>query len=460
MPPPIPAAHPALFSSDPPPLPAAAVPKDNAAAPAAADQHALHFLTEVYGHDNMPAVMSGALYAYLERPTLRNARRMLRDYGIAAPLEQLARRQQQQQQQQQQRGGTSSNPSAVTPALFKELLAYDTLHDLIKSNDRVTLWDWFKQMLPADVPSELRNAFLFGTNTFTQQVAQHLQKKAAVHTFTYNAETPEALSVDVALAKRLARLPASSRDTLDLVTDNVVAGLPAGPDGTYGRATLAALAFGFLQILLIQLSRRGLLPATCRRFRIYDGLFMKLDGGTYVARFLRHFLQSLKRNTRLAAEVRQIDLTDPTARVPVRFNALFGAHAEIVESAEDHGLTVHLDGVAYPIVPTTNADGRDGVVYPHTKAVFLQHVRQAIALRRDDDAALRRLSRLNFLRDAFKAELAVRHDAFFLTHDRLAYLYYRLLGGKKGFLLIVRTTPGATPDDPTRLPDVRYEVLL
>jgi hypothetical protein len=42
---------------------------------------------------------------------------------------------------------------------------------------------------------------------------------------------------------------------------------------------------------------------------------------------------------------------------------------------------------------------------------------------------------LNFLRDAFKAEIALQRDALYLTHDRLAYLYYRMLGGRKGALL-------------------------
>jgi hypothetical protein len=84
-------------------------------------------------------------------------------------------------------------------------------------------------------------------------------------------------------------------------------------------------------------------------------------------------------------------------------------------------------------------------VYPQTKYDFYRSVKRAVvgaAAAATTDAALRRLGLLHFLRDAYKAEMAVQHDAFFMTHDRLSYLYYRMLGGTRGFLLTVHVHTG------------------
>ena len=42
---------------------------------------------------------------------------------------------------------------------------------------------------------------------------------------------------------------------------------------------------------------------------------------------------------------------------------------------------------------------------------------------------------LNFLRDAFKADVAVAEDCVYITHDRLAFVYYKMIGGTRGFLI-------------------------
>jgi hypothetical protein len=52
---------------------------------------------------------------------------------------------------------------------------------------------------------------------------------------------------------------------------------------------------------------------------------------------------------------------------------------------------------------------------------------------------------LNFLRDAFKADVALETDSVFVTHDRLAFIYYKLIGGKQGFLISVNVSQASRP---------------
>jgi hypothetical protein len=78
----------------------------------------------------------------------------------------------------------------------------------------------------------------------------------------------------------------------------------------------------------------------------------------------------------------------------------------------------------YPI----NMNGLNNEVsYPHTKEAFYQHI--------IDNPGNKDLWYLNFLRDVFKADVALEHDFIYITHDLLAFIYYKFIGGTKGFLL-------------------------
>jgi hypothetical protein len=70
----------------------------------------------------------------------------------------------------------------------------------------------------------------------------------------------------------------------------------------------------------------------------------------------------------------------------------------------------------------------ESVVYPHSK----QELRQIVLAKKKESQDL---WYLNFLRDCIKAEVAIEKDAIFMTHDRLAHLYYKLICGKCGFLI-------------------------
>jgi len=75
----------------------------------------------------------------------------------------------------------------------------------------------------------------------------------------------------------------------------------------------------------------------------------------------------------------------------------------------------------------------EDVVYPHNKRSFLglveKHKKESLDL-----------LYLNFLRDCIKAEVALQQSCVYITHDRLAYLYYKVIGGESGFLLTVEDT--------------------
>jgi len=67
------------------------------------------------------------------------------------------------------------------------------------------------------------------------------------------------------------------------------------------------------------------------------------------------------------------------------------------------------------------------IVFPHSKDELYNYFK--------NDPSNKDLWHLNFLRDAFKADVAVETNSIYMTHDRLALTYYKLIGGKQGFLI-------------------------
>jgi hypothetical protein len=87
------------------------------------------------------------------------------------------------------------------------------------------------------------------------------------------------------------------------------------------------------------------------------------------------------------------------------------------------------------------------IVYPHAKRQFFQHVK--------NNPKNKDIWYLNFLRDAFKADVAIETNAVFITHDRLAFTYYKMIGGKHGFLVTVDVSV-----DAHQTQDCKYDVVF
>jgi hypothetical protein len=467
MPPPtpLPALGPPLFSSHDPP--------SKTAGPNAWD-----VLCDAHGFDDLPSSLSSTLMFYIERPTLRRAHIVLRSYGIAMPPPQMLAA--------LAAGGDGPAappvlPAAAAAALFEELRVYDTLNDLIcrPSKTAEAIWAQHQKDLPPDAPPTLRADFLDSDefDAFAQTAAAHLQRKAGIRLTSLTLPEGDAgdgtgAQEDLAAARHPTTRHSDAADSaaadaddglpLDVVMDGVIPAFPDNNECNAGHLVLAGVSFAFLHVLFVQLSRRRLLPPSCRRLRLFDGFFLQLAHRSYIKHFLGAYLRSLQQFTGLAVRIEQLDLNAPSARVPVRFNALFGTRVALGMPTRGQAC-VFMDGVAYPLVQrvpeavsaaedanlppydwfSADASSVERTVYPQTKYDFYRSVKRALATESPaSPAALRRLGLLHFLRDAYKAEMALQHGAFFMTHDRLSYLYYRMLGGTRGFLLTVHVHTG------------------
>jgi hypothetical protein len=429
----------------------------------------VRLFTESFDLDGVtPAVVHGRpLFAYLASPTQRHARRVLRAYGIPEPLRPArpARPAPPRRRpapappppppsSETQTGGAprivpTSPATPATPAhVSRDLVRLDTLHDLLgdlhPTLRSYTLWrnmeaerahDRDARQRPlAPFPPELKHSYLFSNFGFTRDAADYLQRQAMPPVVLQ--PFPRGMSgIDATLQESLLNrfsTVALPNNTLHAVVDNLVAGLSLDEDGSSstGTATLALVGCAFLQMLFANLRRVGRLPPGCRAIALYDGLFLRLDGN-YIERFIVHFLRNLARASGVQdVTVRTLEAPQPQ---PLHFNRLLGLDARIVRYGNRPYILMR--GVAYAIgKPKTTAQPAtqppvpvSPIVFPHTKDDF----RDLVA----ENPTNHDLWSLNFLRDAFKAEVALQRDALYLTHDRLAYLYYRMLGGRKGALL-------------------------
>jgi hypothetical protein len=459
--------------------------------PRTPDNDLVRLYTEAYGlHPTLPAVSTHELVDYLKRPTLRNARRVLRSYRIPEPLRgflPVTRRAAPPSStapnapSSSSRGASQPPPPPPPPspqkgaappkktrdALFRELLLYDTLHDLhpVPRNDPdctpLDVLDWVAgRNNLSDMPRELRNAFLLRETYFTRLVAEHMLAQSGMSMYGYYVpmQAPERLhrqtegALSATVQDRFVRgVPALLQDgTLNVVLDNVVAGLAT--ESTVSEATLAGIACAFLTALLTNVFRAkraaGDMADTPTTILLYDGLFLQLDGHNYVQRFWNLYCRTLKRCVHVRT-VEVVTLKKSEAPPPRIFNRIFGTDVALEEAKttdpEDTQGWLTLHGQRYPIVVKSQRRRRGAtkrnnpITFPHTKETFYAHVK---SLREQSSD----LWTLNFLRDAYKTDVAFQNNWIYLTHDRLAYLYYKMLGGMRGVLLTLEKGELGTRD--------------
>lgn len=205
--------------------------------------------------------------------------------------------------------------------------------------------------------------------------------------------------------------------------DNFVTNVQNGGGGPLSQGVLMLIGCSYLIVLLSNMKRLDLIPSKAQHINFYDGFYMHIDG-SYISRFLVLFSKTLKRLTHLDTFVIPHRYFS-SITVPKYFNKLFPEMTASINATH-----VTLDGNAYPLFPNNPTPNQ--VYYPHTKQQFFKNVK---ATPNDKD-----LWYLNFLRDAFKTDVAHETDSIFITHDRLAFTYYKLIGGKHGFLISLDVT--------------------
>ena len=387
-----------------------------------------------------------AMPYFCNKPNLKTAKALLRGYHIPFPLETLLKRKplphvpnkkeytkQQEQEKEHTQKGSSPPPNNN---VFYELLLLDTLHDLQNYADKKVVYNIFKREIgKTSIPITLKTAFLSNNKLFTKEAASYIQKIHPVSMISSTIDVKVNKQNDIVLQKRLDTIK-----ELNFVLDNICAGVHVGNDMSDG--TIGLLGCAFILVLLSNMKRLDMIHCKSnlpnkRDINLYDGLFLNMDGN-YVKRFLILFCKTLKRLSgvnnvylHLPPIIQHVSINH---YVPKYFNTYFPNNSVIITKSKNMNqgiITIQNPNNTqnqYPIIPG-NTITNNQILYPHDKIQFAEYV---MANTTNQD-----LWYLNFLRDAFKADVAVEKDYIYMTHDRLAHLYYKLIGGNKGFLLAV-----------------------
>lgn len=374
-----------------------------------------NYIIENFKYDGGPCELRfPAILNFLEKPTLKHAKAMLKSYNIHLPLSTMLHKAAKQ--------NPKPNPIIDLPkkggkpqSIQYELLILDTMHDLLGSEPQ-TIYNIFKKEI--DLSPHLKALFLRSDYSFTRDAVSHIQQKAkmTIQNATFDNKTKKAC--DFALASSI-----STWNNLTFVLDDFVAGLKNGGGGPRSQGVMILIGCAYLIVMLSNMKRFDMLPKTCQSILFVDGFFMQLDG-SYISRFIVLFAKTLYRLTNLDTNIKARTLVNYASK-PKYFNKLFPeAHAFIANSQ------ININSTSYDIFPDNPLPNT--IYYPHSKKTFFQHVK--------NNARNKDLWYLNFLRDAFKADMALETDAVFMTHDRLAFTYYKLIGGHRGFLISVDAT--------------------
>jgi len=353
---------------------------------------------------------------FCEKPTLKNAKALLKTYSIHLPLSTLfpskPKRKKNKQKDSSVKNGGRNN------TIIEELLILDTMHDLLDT-EPVLIYDIFKKEM--DIPAELKQSFLKSQYSFTRDAAHYIQGKANITMNNTYFDNKSKKTYDFALASSI-----STWTNMTFVLDNFVTSFVQGGGGPQSQGTLQLIGCAYLIVLLANMKRLNMLIGH-QNITFVDGFFMFIDGN-YVSRFLSLFCKSIARLTHLNTSVKAYSLFS-NIKIPKYFNNLFPGANVIVEKTN-----VTFRNNTYNIVPQQQQSlqsQQSAITFPHNKANFFNHVK--------NNPKNKDLWHLNFLRDAFKADIAVESGYVFITHDRLAYTYYKLIGGQHGFLLALES---------------------
>lgn len=384
---------------------------------------------------------------FCNRPNLKTAKALLRGYNIPCPLATNVVRYKKEKniKPDEQKGSAPMHPMQPFPSnkLFHELLLLDTLHDLQNVNNKKQIYNIFKKELcKTNIPRQLQLSYLSSKKSFTRDAVDYLRKQYPVSMITSDMHIHLNRQNDAKLQRRLETIT-----ELNFVLDNIIAGIYEDADITDG--TIGILGCAFILVLLTNMKTLKIIKSSVNKqnrhhqINLHDGLFMSIDG-VYMKRFMILFLKAAKRlsgvdDVFLHVNVRNFWIADILK--PKYFNMCFpNNQVEIIEHNQTADIKIGTN--IYNIVdynnnintPTSNTN----ITYPHTKEDFAKYI---LANNINTNDNYKDLWYLNFLRDAFKADVAVEKNYIYMTHDRLAHLYYKFIGGTIGFLLAIDKEP-------------------
>ena len=380
-----------------------------------------NFIIENFTYTHEPSnLIFPAILNLVEKPTLKHAKQMLKIYNIHLPLSTILPKRPRQVKAKSPPASASASKGGMPPAAIQhELLVLDTMHDLLDT-DPLAMFDIFKREF--DIPKALKDSFLRSDYSFTRDCASYIQQKARLVIQDTYFDNQSKKAYDFALAQSI-----SNWKNFTFVLDNFAASLQNGGGGPQSQGVMMLLGCAYLIVLLANMKRLNMIGVTNIHF--VDGFFMKLDG-SYVSRFLTLFTKTIKRLTNLDTHVVAQTVFFGKITRPKYFNKLFPHAQALVNKTQ-----IMMQNQTFDIFPQ-NAQPNQ-IYFPHSKEQFFQHIKA--------NKTNKTLWYLNFLRDAFKADVALETDSVFVTHDRIAFIYYKLIGGKQGFLISVNVSQASRP---------------
>lgn len=361
-----------------------------------------NYIIENFTETHGPGVLRfPAILNFIEKPILKHAKALLQAYNVHLPLSRLKRPDQQiQTKTKPQTKPKPRQKGGKNKTIQYELLILDTMHDFLETQP-AEMYKIFKNEI--EFEKNVKDSFLKSEYNFTNKAASYIQQKAKINI--------QNVSFDNETKKHMI---STWRDLFQVgqVLDNFVTCFENNASAPLSQGVLTFLGCAYLIVLLSNMKHLDIIPSQCENITLIDGFFMHIDG-KYVSRFAVLFTKSLHRLTHLNTRIVPIQLFY-TITTPKYFNKLF---PEAVAHVNKTHIT--LNNKQYPIFPKIPIPNQ--VYYPHTKSEFVQSNKD--------------LWYLNFLRDAFKADVALETSSVFVTHDRFAFTYYKLIGGKQGFLI-------------------------
>jgi hypothetical protein len=386
-----------------------------------------------FGSENC-TVCAAEQFEFFAKPGLKSAKRLLTAYKIPHPLAMLVNAQKRERElkmkkESRDRALAKQKGGNLNRTVFHDLLVVDTMHDVMGVSDPDNkLYKVFNRELSQDFPREIKNLYLSSDTRFTKIASDYIRGKSGLTTpacydMTKHIERQR-------LDKLILNIFKNTTNTLNIVLDNIVAGVETSQP--VSEASFAFIGCAFILVLFSNLRKLGKL--TQNDINIIDGDFIKMDGN-YIVRFIQLFARSIKRVSQAVNVTVNINtpkqLVINQYNVPSQFNAIFATDIEL-SRVDYNGVQVPAIRIGQTIYKIKQKmgdySGSSEVVYPHSKNEFRAYVAGNLS-------ASKELWHLNLLRDAYKAEVAIELDSPFITHDRLAHLYYQMLGGQKGILL-------------------------
>lgn len=363
----------------------------------------------------MGVAVSRAYASYVANPSIPTAKRLAEALGRPVPDVVPTPTAVGIKRPRSQRGG-----NGVDAALLRAYAFSDMLHDLVGIEAHA--WPVARQWLLTQCAPHIRGADV-PTHTLNDKLARAWVRASGMR-WDDLFRKARAGGEDGALVDVLQSW--ASQEKLSIVMDGV---LGQAFETMVETALFLLMVHGGSKVLRprLQTSKR-VVGQRIRELTILDGFFQEMDRvGSAGVGFLSNYANALSKAFGGAA----VAVWRPTAPLPPRF--LMGYHVTpdgAIGLPDGSRIEYHPDK-PWRYGQKKRVATAAGIYVPYKKSALREMCEEIFDEGRsptqEEAALLERAALLNFFRDAYKADIALQHHAIFWTHDRLAFVFFRML---------------------------------